>query len=147
MRFNWGTGIAAVYGLFATATLGFVVFAMQHPVQLVSEDYYGSSLRHDQHREAQENADALGPGILTLAADARTVVIALPAAQVRDATGTARLYRPSNAAADRSVRLVLDAGGRQRVPLEELAPGRWIVQLEWSSGGRSFYREAPVMLR
>jgi hypothetical protein len=39
MKWNWGTAIAATYVVFAAATIGFVVFAMQLPVLLVRPDY------------------------------------------------------------------------------------------------------------
>jgi hypothetical protein len=147
MRFNWGTGIALAYTLFAGSTVAFVVFAMNHPVQLVSDDYYERALRHDERREARENASALDSGIARVREDGRAVLIALPPAHAGDARGTARLYRPSDAAADRSVPLTLDAGGHQTIPLDGLASGRWIVQLDWTSGARPFYSEMEVMLR
>lgn len=144
MRLNWGTGIALVYGVFAASTVGFVAFAMSRPVQLVDDDYYASSLRHDERRAAAENAAALAPDAVVVDADGRGVTIALPPGQLGDARGEARLYRPSDASADRRVPLALDAGGRQRLSFEGMAPGRWLVQLEWTSGGRTFYRETGV---
>lgn len=146
MRISWGTGIALVYGTFAACTTGFVAFALQHPVQLVSEDYYASSLRHDQRRAAIENADALEAGVLTTSADAGELTIALPPALARDARGGLRLYRPSDAGADRRVALALDSTGRQRVSLHGLVRGRWTAQLEWTSGGRSYYDEVAVLV-
>lgn len=145
MRLNWGTGIALVYGLFAACTVGFVVFAMQHPADLVSEDYYATSLRHDARREAVENAAALGA---TLArAEAGVLVVALPAWHAGDASGRVRFYRPSDSSADNEVALAPDAQGRQHLPLADLGHGRWIVQIEWVSGGRAYYHELPVMVR
>lgn len=144
MRISWGTGIAIIYGLFAACTTTVVVFALYHPVQLVSEDYYARSLDHDRRRTATENANALQHEVLIANADGRTVTIALPLALARDARGELQLYRPSDSAADRRVELALDAEGRQQVRLDGLAAGRWIAQLAWTSGGRAFYREATV---
>ena len=146
MRLNWGTGIALVYTVFAACTTTFVVFALNHPVQLVSEDYYASSLQHDSRRTAIENAAALAD-LMRVGDDGRSVTLALPVAHVRDAAGRVRLYRPSDSAADRSLPLAPDAGGRQRVSLDGLAAGRWVVQLDWTSGGKTFYREVLVMVR
>jgi hypothetical protein len=143
MRLNWGTGIALVYGLFAAGTVGFVAFAMSRPVQLVDEDYYASSLRHDERRAAIENAATLAPDAVSADADGRGVTIVLPPGQ-HDARGVATLYRPSDASADRQVPLALDATGRQRLSFDGLAAGRWVVQVAWTSGGRTFYREIGV---
>lgn len=145
MRFNWGTGIALVYGIFATSTVGFVAFAMHQPVDLVSEDYYAHSLRYDERRTALENAAALDPSLVTAAADGRSVTIAFAPEQTRDAAGSVRLYRPSDSSADRTVPLTLDANGRQELSLDGLASGRWIVQVTWTREGRTYYRELEVM--
>ena len=145
MRVNWGTAIAVVYVTFAGGTVGFVAFALQHPVQLVSENYYGDSLAHDAKRAAIENAAGLPAAVL--AAVGEDIVVAMPVEQRADAQGELRLYRPSDAAADRVWALTLDAAGTQRVGTRDLARGRWIAQLSWTSGGRRFYRELPVVVR
>ena len=145
MRVNWGTAIALVYATFASGTVGFVVFALQHPVQLVSENYYGDSLAHDAKRAAIENADQLGATVL--AVEATDIVVALPPRHRADVQGDLRLYRPSDVTADRAWALVVDNHGRQRFATHDLARGRWIAQLSWTSGGRRFYRELPVAVR
>jgi hypothetical protein len=145
MGVNWGTAITVVYVTFASGTVGFVAFALQHPVQLVSENYYGDSLAHDAKRAAIENAARLPAAVL--AADGEDVVVAVPVEQRADAQGELRLYRPSDAAADRAWALTLDAEGTQRVSTRDLARGRWIAQLSWTSGSRRFYRELPVVVR
>ena len=145
MRVNWGTAIAVVYVAFATATAGFVGFALRHPVQLVSESYYADSLAHDAKRAAIENAGRLPATVLT--ADGEDIVVAVPIEQRADAHGEIRMYRPSEAAADRTWALALDADGTQRVSTGDLRRGRWIAQLSWTSGSRSYYRELPVVVR
>jgi nitrogen fixation protein FixH len=147
MRLNWGTGIALVYGIFATSTVGFVAFAMHQPVDLVREDYYAHSLRYDERRTALENAAALSPDAVTAASDGRTVTISFAPDQARESAGSVRLYRPSDASADRTVPLTFDSNGRQQLSLEGLAAGRWIVQVTWTREGRTFYRELEVMAR
>jgi hypothetical protein len=79
MRINWGAAIALVYITFAAATVSFVVFAIGRPVELVSADYYEQSLKHDAHRQAIANADALGEAVRIAAAeDAPVIEIAMP---------------------------------------------------------------------
>jgi nitrogen fixation protein FixH len=57
------------------------------------------------------------------------------------------LYRPSDAHADRSVRLALDANGVQRIDIANATRGHWVVQLQWHAGERDYYRERAVQLR
>ena len=144
LRLHWGTGIAAVYTIFAASTMGFVLFALSRPVDLVSADYYERSLTHDARLAAIARADALGPG-LRLEIDARgdAIAIALPPEQAA-AQGQVTLYRPSDASADRTFTLAVDRDGHQRIPLAGLATGRWLVRVEWTAGGLTYYRERAL---
>ena len=144
MRFHWGTAIAFVYTTFAACTAGFVVFAMRHPVELVSDDYYANSLRHDEKRAAIENAGRLGTLVLSSAAG--ELDISLPPAHAADARGEVRLYRPSDRSYDRRWPLEVADDGSQRVSTTDVPAGHWIAQLSWTSGGRAFYLEQPVRI-
>jgi hypothetical protein len=145
--FNWGHGVGLVYTAFAIATIGFVTFAMGTPVDLVSDDYYALSLRQDARMEAERNAGTLRPAPAVVQAAGGAAVFSLSPEQAAGAAGTITLYRPSDAAADRTVALDLGADGRQQVALEGLAQGRWILQVRWSAAGREYYFEQPVIVR
>jgi nitrogen fixation protein FixH len=147
IRFNWGTGIAMVYTAFAVATTGFVTFAMGRPVELVSADYYEQSLKQDGRIAAERNAAEIGTAISIDEPGVRVATIAFPPTQARDAQGTVTLYRPSDSRADRTLPLQLGIDGVQRVSLDRLASGRWVVQVRWSSAGRDYYVERGVYLR
>ena len=147
ISFNWGTGIALVYTTFATATAGFVTFAMGRPVELVSADYYEQSLQQDARIAAERSAADLGPVLTVDETAAAAAIVALPAAHLRDAHGTVTLYRPSNAGADQVLALQPGADGVQRVALDRLAAGRWVVQLHWTAAGREYYVERGVHVR
>lgn len=145
LRWNWGHSIAAAYTLFALTTIGFVVFAMDQRVDLVSTDYYEKSIALDARRAAEANARALGADFAITEADGgRAVTVRWPASATAGATGALTLYRPADAGADRKTPMAPDAAGTQRLALGDLAPGRWILQVEWTAGGRAFYAEREV---
>lgn len=142
-RLNWGTGIAAVYSVFALSTLGFVGFALSRPVDLVSPDYYQRSLQQDQRMAAVDNARRLGATLSVAVEPAtRRLVVTMPGAE---SSGTITLYRPSDASSDRQIPLTI-TNGRQLVDTSGMAAGHWIVQLEWTADGRPYYFETPVLL-
>lgn len=145
IRFNWGTGIALVYTAFALGTSAFVAFAMGRPVDLVSADYYARSLQLDRRLEAERNTVSLGSRLSVVQGDGR-VSLTLPAELADAAVGTITLYRASDARADRTITLAVDASGRQEVPLAGLAPGYWLLQLEWTARGASYYTQRTVVV-
>ena len=144
---HWGTAIALAYAAFATATMAFVVFALERPVDLVSPDYYAQSLRHDDLAAAVRNTGELDVPVSIEQTGARAVTVTVPAAHAALARGTITLYRASDPSADRTLDLRTDAAGRQRVPLDALAPGAWLVRVRWTAQGRAFYLEQRVFAR
>lgn len=147
MKWNWGTGIAAAYVAFASATMGFVVFAMNRPVSLVRPDYYAESLREDQQIAARANARQLGATVSIAREGPDVIRLSIPADQAATARGSVVLYRPSDPTADRTFAFTPDAQGCQEIRLNALASGHWIVKFHWSAAGRDYDTEQPVMLR
>jgi hypothetical protein len=147
MRWNWGAGVAAAYIAFAAATAGFVAFAMQRPVSLVRPDYYAESLRTDQQIAARANARALGASVSVAQQHAREIRVMIPRSHATSARGSILLYRPSDSAADRTFALAPDAAGAQRLRLQDLAAGHWLIKVQWTSSGRAYAVEQPVLLR
>lgn len=147
LRFNWGTGIALTYTVFAAATSAFVAFAMDRRVDLVSADYYAQSLQLDRRMEAERNALALGTTVAIAEVSGRTVRVSLPRELAPAATGTIRLYRASSAPDDRELALAVNVNGYQDVALDGLASGRWTVQVQWTALGRAYYLQRDVMAR
>jgi hypothetical protein len=148
LRWNWGHSIALVYTLFALSTVGFVVFAMEQRVDLVSPDYYEKSVALDARRAAEANARALGADFaITDTEGGRSVTVRWPASATIGASGTVSLYRPADSTADRHAPMAPGAAGTQTIALSDLAPGRWTLQVEWTANGRAFYAERDVTVQ
>jgi hypothetical protein len=147
VRLPWGTAMALVYAAFAASTIGMVMFAIAHPVDLVSADYYARSERYDEQFAAAARAADLGSSV-SIGVDplSREVRLSLPIAHARASTGTIELYRASSANLDRSWPLALDESATQRIPLAALSSGTWQVRLRWQVGDQTFFREQTVRL-
>ena len=146
-RWHWGYGIAAVYIAFAGCTIGFVMFAMEQPVDLVSRDYYEQSLVHDAHRAALDRAARLTePVTVDAAGDGRTIVLSVPAPAAASARGRITLYRPASSGDDRTWDLALDRSHRQRIDTTRLPRGRWTFVAAWSADGLDYQIEEPITL-
>ena len=142
---HWGVGITLVYAAFATGTLGFVIFAMQQQVDLVSPDYYPQSLSHDARMAATARAASLG-GAFSIAVEGgpRNVAVAWPQGMSVE-TGQITFYRASDARSDRSIPVAADSQGRQVVPVGDMERGAWIVRVDWTAEGESFFAERRII--
>ena len=148
LHIHWGIAVALAYTVFASATAGFVAFAMSHPVQLVSGDYYEQSLAHDARLAAIARTQALGSRFaIDMTAGGDALIVTMPAEAAAGARGRVTLYRPADAAADRTMPLRLDARGQQRVALAGLATGHWRARVEWTALGQTYFAEHLVSLR
>src|SRR5215831_12427733 len=146
LRMNWAVGVVAAYVVFAAGTTGFVLYAMNRPVDLVSADYYEQSLQEDRQMDAVRRARDLGAAVSIVQTGDREVVVSLPRDHT-SATGWITLYRPSDASADRVFALKTDAQQRQAISLSGLRAGAWLVRLRWTAQEREFYVEQRVFAR
>ena len=147
LRMNWAVGIVASYVLFAGGTTAVVVYALNRPVDLVSPDYYARSLQQNQQMDAERNTAELHGGASVVQAGDRAIVVSLPSRQADSARGSVTLYRPSDASADRVFPLAADGTGRQRISLEGLREGLWLVRVRWTAQAREFYVEQRIFVR
>lgn len=141
-RFNWGWKIAIVYFIFAASTVGFVVFALNTPVDLVRSDYYEQSLRQDT--------------LITERARARDV-----GAQIRYQNGSVKLeisaehpmsgqvafffYKPDQPDLDRTVTASFDETGTAGVDANSFKSGKWKVVARWSNAALQYETSSSFM--
>lgn len=141
---SWGWRIAIVYTTFAVATLGFVAYAMTQNVDLVRQDYYEFSLRHDHTMAARQRAAALPQQPVSYDEDQNTLFISIPTAPQHHAE--LRLYRPSSSLLDTTYVLTTDVDGSAQVGCSHLVSGHWTATLRWTTGGNDYEYELPLHL-
>lgn len=140
----------AITAFFVTAILFFIAFigfAMRQREDLVSTDYYEREIRYQSQLDSMNRSQSLAAqAVVTFEPAQRAIMITLPAAQTRGATGSIQLYRPSDARLDRNVALALNAEGIQRLDARELPDGLWKVRVKWSAAGQDYFVDQPVIL-
>ena len=144
-KYSWPLAIALAYGLFAVLTIGFVVFAVRNPTDLVSRDYYRDEIRHQERMDSEQRAQN-DPDAPTVAMNkaARTCVIHFPG--TAPASGTLTLYRPSDAKLDRTVAVSLDGKQSQTLDLADSVPGLWRLRIEWTRSNETYFSEEVLVL-
>jgi hypothetical protein len=142
MKISWGTSITIIYTAFALATLGFVGFAMTQRVDLVSADYYGEALQHDQMQRAR--AVAHQRDIAVYVTRGRIWLSNMTPAD----SGTADLSfkRAQDPAMDRTYRASLSTLASDGVSMRQLEHGRWDVRVTWNQGREAFQIDTVIVL-
>jgi hypothetical protein len=147
-RNPWPVAIIVTFALFFAGTVGLVVMACSHKVELVSADYYEQELKFQGRIDRVERTRS-APAQATVTYDAgdKCIIVSLSADQVgHEVSGRIELYRPSAADLDRAVKLDPDTNGVQRLDATGLAPGLWRVRITWTSEKQNYYLDQKVVL-
>ncbi len=144
MKFNWGTGIFIFIILFMSACAAFFIFANRQDNSLVESDYYAKGLKYEEVLQKIRNTAALkeAPGIQFAKG---WLDIRYPAdMKGRVVEGSVFLYRPSDRTFDLVIPLAFDTALLQHIPSASLHKGKYIIKLDWTMNGKSFYFEKEI---
>ena len=146
MKWNWGTGIFIVIGLFLGACAAFIIYSRGQKWSMVEEDYYPKELRHEEKLVKMRNANSLIDP-LTITMEQENVVIRFPDEfKGKELKGKIDIYRPSDESLDLAIPFVPDTALVQLIPLKRLSRGRYVVKVEWSSEGKDFFKEQDIFI-
>jgi nitrogen fixation protein FixH len=146
-RSFWPIGITAFFALALMFLVTFVIWASRQHEDLVAQNYYENEVRFQKQLDQMNRTQPLAAQV-TVAYDAvlQNIVITLPAAQAANAVGQIHLYRPSDAALDRSVPLAVNRNGVQQLDAKALPSGLWKIRVQWSVGGEEYFLDRDVVV-
>lgn len=134
-----------VLGVLGTATL--VTIAVTHRTELVAPDYYDQEMRFQTRLDQLRRTEPFADRIAVRHVEGQGIALELPAEHAAGkATGTLTLYRPSEAGADRSFPLALNAAGHQLVPTADLTPGLWKVRVHWRVADLDYFADRKLVI-
>jgi nitrogen fixation protein FixH len=147
MKFNWGTGIALTFALFAAGIIFLVILSSRENTDLVSKDYYNKEIAFQSQIDKKKNADQLTQP-LQVAFNKSTDIISIsfPNQTPSSVEGKIHFFKPDNAALDFDVNIATNSSLQQNVNAEKMKKGLWRAQVDWKSNGKSFYEEKNVMI-
>lgn len=144
MKFNWGTGIALFYGLFAAVLIFAVISSTTHNNSLVVDNYYEEDLKYQEHYD--KLANALHADVDVKLDNKNSLVkLQFPESDA-DISGEVHFFRPSDETKDFKITVGTNEGGSQVVPTAGLANGLWKVKINWSAAGKQYYSEETIVL-
>ena len=143
---SWRTGLAVTLMAFIALVATMVAISLSQRVDLVADDYYERSLRHEEQIASVANTRRLGADFWLQTIGDELLISFPPAMEPSGIAGRCVLYRPSDRSLDRNVELHPDTAGVQRIALATMVRGLWKAQLSWGYGGNAYYVEMPIIL-
>jgi len=147
-RSPWPYAIAGFFFVAFCASGVFVTWAVRQNMDLVRPDYYEHEILFQKQIDAVNRTRPFAHEI-TIAYDftRQTLSLRVPSVHVAaQFSGTAHLYRPSNAKLDRRVALKPARDGTQSINATQLTPGLWKVRLDWTANGETFAFEQSIVI-
>jgi FixH len=145
MKWNFGTGIAVVYSIFALSMLTAAIRSTYYNVGLVKKDYYADDLNYQQHFNKMQNekgsAERLKMGLDTEG----SLVLQFPKTQTPP-NGIITFFRASKVGIDQTFDLKTNADNTMVIPTKTMLRGAWKIQIDWRANGTAFYREENIRL-
>ncbi len=146
-RSFWPVAIIGYFVLGITFLVIFIVWSARQREDLVSNNYYETEIRYQEQVDRLIHSQEFESlPIVTYESARQTIVITLPKGRSKDASGTVRLYRPSDARLDRELSLTVDDQGVQLLDARPLPPGLWKVRVQWTVAGREYYCDRSVVV-
>ena len=144
----WPIGIAGFFVVLIAALATWAVVAQRNREELVSADYYEQEVAYQQQinrlRRSADSGVVIG---FVSVGQGGVIRIAWPlASRPGEAQGRIRLYRPSEAALDREVPVLVGADGIQSIDAGTLKPGLWKVRVHWGPEVSGYYAEGSVVV-
>ncbi|MFN8299065.1 MAG: FixH family protein [Chitinophagales bacterium] len=143
-KFNWGWGIALVYGAFVVFMLTLVYRSTQTKEELVTEDYYGKELKYQEQIDKQKRAESFKQP-LQWKVENHQVQLTFPAEVTgKPVKADVTFYRPNDSKLDFNVSCTPDASGICAIASDKFAKGTYKMQVEWNADGVSYYNEGQI---
>jgi nitrogen fixation protein FixH len=140
-KFNWGHGIMIFYICFVATLITVLVASFSVDHSLVVDDYYAQDLAYQS--QFDKNKNSLKPQNIEVDVDKVNHQVTIDFKDATNIIGTVDFYRPSDKSKDFKVQL---NGKETTVSTKDLAPGKWILKMDWSENGKSYYKEELVYL-
>lgn len=147
IRIGWGTRVAMLYIGFVVMMITFVVFSMREKVDLVTPDYYEQEMKYQDKLDRVARANSLSTPLTWEMANGNVKLIFPAEFKTADLKGEIIFFRPSDSSKDRKFELQLNDAGEQTISKNDLSPGLYRIQIDWSVNHVTYYKEGTVMIQ
>ena len=143
-KFHWGWRVTAFYTGFVIFMLFMVYQSTQMKTELVTADYYGKELKYQQQLDKIKRANQLSEP-LYWNVEKNTVQLSFPKdVKGKKVNAEVTFYRPDNVARDFNVNCQADSMGVCIIKSEKFHHGAYQMQIDWSDGNATYYKEGTI---
>ena len=146
-KWNWGTGIALVYSLFALSMIALVVSSFAKKLDLDSKDYYAQELVFQNQIDKSNRARSLSIP-LKWVVERETIRINYP--QIFAGiliTGKIYLFKPSDNNADVNFQIKADENLQQEISTSALPTGMYKIRIDWAAKGLTYFNDGVIEIK
>ncbi|GIM58221.1 FixH family protein [Capnocytophaga canimorsus] len=146
MKINWGTGIVLAFVFFIAFILYFVIQMStnkKYDHELVTEEYYKKELAFQESLQ-KENKTQKDHMTVKIEIGERGLSLNFP--NQKDIQGFVNFYRPSDKSKDFQLPIQVHTG-QMFIPMEQLAQGRWNVQINYVWQGEEYMSTHKINIK
>lgn len=142
MKFNWGHGITIFIVLFMAFIVTLVVKTFNHNADLVQDNFYEQEVLFDGKKESISNYKKL---------DFKVKINQIPEGieikfpenyKIED--GHIQFYKPDDMSLDKNYDLKLNSESIHLLPYEDFVVGRYEINVQWNSEGKSYLHQSDI---
>ncbi len=146
MKFNWGTGLVIVLGIFIIG-MGTVTYkALNQRHDLVTTDYYQQELAYQNTIDAKKNAEALSENCHLEQIEGDWYLKFPKDLAQESAMLKVELYYPTMAERDFNIEKEDWTVKSLSLPSEKMASGKWIAKVNLSIADKDYYFETETLI-
>ena len=148
LKFNWGYGIAALYLSFAAGIIFLVFKCTQHPVDLVSDDYYNREIKFQQQYDREENATQLNSVLgINVSKEESKLSLTFPVASgASTVNGKIFFMKPDDASMDKNISIAANSSHEQEIDYSQWKKGLYEMEVSWSDGVKEYFKQTFIQL-
>jgi hypothetical protein len=146
MKFNWGTGIATFYSIFALTMVGLAIKSTFSPVLLEKKNYYDDDINYQAMMNKKQNSQALTHDVkIVYQSEVSELHLYFPT-ELPPPTGKITFFRPSSLTKDSVITIQTDTARHQVIGVQNFQIGLWRVQIDWQSDGKTYWKEEKIYI-
>jgi len=145
-NWNWGTGIALVYTVFALSMIALVVSSFSKKLDLDSKDYYAQELVFQNQIDKSNRARALDSTVKWEVAKGKIVITYPQQFLNNELSGNVFLFKPSDNNADVNFHIKTDEQLKQEISTSTLSKGMYKIRIDWAVGKETYFNEGAIVI-